>query len=227
MDPVGRAHARFDRFLVRYLEKSGITPSCEPGCFFCCYAWVEASLGEVEAIRREVSEALWARAVATGRRRAARLARKKADPELPRRHFLSREACPFLEDGRCGVYAARPLACRGVLTDLDPHYCAPGVVPGLQGAERARYLAALDPRRHGPEHYLKKPLKHAREAFFALLEAEASALGFTLAGELTVLAWLLSHPGFRRAQRRGKRAVKGWLKRRGLLGGAWGVYLVD
>jgi len=70
-------------------------------------------------------------------------------------------------------------------------------------------------------------LKHAREAFFALLEAEASALGFTLAGELTVLAWLLSHPGFRRAQREGKGAVKGWLKRRGLLGGAWGVYLVD
>jgi hypothetical protein len=97
----------------------------------------------------------------------------------------------------------------------------------LRGTERARYLAALDPRRHGPEHYLKAPLTRARAAFFALLEAEAKARGFTLAGELTVLAWLRTHPGFRRARRRGKRAVQAWLQKRRLLGGAWGVYLID
>ena len=57
--------------------------------------------------------------------RLALLAREKDDPGFPRRFFLSRSPCPLLEAGLCGVYAHRPLACRGVLTDEDPAYCDP------------------------------------------------------------------------------------------------------
>ena len=225
MDAVARAHAALDGFLTAYLERSGIAPSCRAGCFFCCYGWVEASLGEAERVLEAASDAARRRAYLEGRRRARLLVRAKNDPRLPERHFLAQSPCPFLEGGRCGVYSARPLACRGVLTDLDPAYCAPGATRRLRGRALLRYRSRLDPRRHGPEHYLRVPKEAARRRFFALLEAEARARGFTLAGELSVLVYLLQHPPFQAALKGGAGAVRAYLKRRRILGGRYGVWL--
>jgi len=225
VDAVARAHADFDRFLLDYLEQSGLRPSCRAGCFFCCYGWVEASLGEAERALGAADDAVRRRVFLEGRRRARRLARAKNDPRLPERHFLARVPCPFLAEGRCAVYPARPLACRGVLTDLDPAYCAPGATRRLKGRALSRYRSRLDPRRHGPEHYLRVPKEAARRRFLALLEAEARARGFTLAGELSVLAYLLQHPPFRAALEEGAGAVRAYLARRRILGGRYGVWL--
>jgi len=225
VDAVARAHAGFDRFLTDYLGESGLVPSCRAGCFFCCYGWVEASLGEAERVLAHAPAEARARALAEGRRRARLLARAKDEPRLPERHFLSRSPCPLLEGGRCAVYEARPLACRGVLTDLDPAYCAPGAVRRMPPRERRRYRARLDPRRHGPEHYLRLPKEEARRRFFQLLAEEARKRGFTLSGELSVLLYLLQHPSFQKAMGQGPRAVRAYLARRRLLGGAYGVWL--
>ena len=225
MARAGQVHQGFDRFLARYLKETGIAPSCRAGCFFCCYGWVEASLGEAERALRLAPPVVKERVRREGARRARLLARAKNDPRLPERHFLSRTPCPFLEGGRCAVYEARPLACRGVLTDRDPRYCEPGAVPALKGPERARYLAGLDPRRHGPEHYLRVPKEESSRRFFALLGAEARERGFSLSGELSVLAYLLGLPGFQRAMKKGPRAVRAYLRKKRLLGGRWGLWL--
>ncbi len=225
MELAARHHEAFDRFLTTYLRDAGVAPRCRVGCTFCCYGWVEASLGEAERVLAASDDRIRRRVYREGRLRADELARWKNDPRLPERHFLSGRACPFLRDGRCAVYDARPLACRAVLTDLDPRYCVPGATMRLSGRERARYRAALDPRRHGPEHYLRLPKEVARSRFARLLDEEAKRRGFTLAGELSVLAYLLLEPSFRRAQQQGPGAVRSWLGRRGILGGRYGVWL--
>jgi len=225
VEPVARAHRGFDRFVADYLKEAGIRPSCRRGCFFCCFGWVEASLGEAERVLQAASPAIRERARREGERRARLLRRAKNDPRLPERHFLSRTPCPFLAGGRCAVYEERPLACRGVLTDLEPAYCAPGANRALKGRALKRYRSRLDPRRHGPEHYLRVPKAEAGRRFFRLLDEEARVRGFTLSGELSVLVYLLLHPPFQKALKQGPGAVRAYLARRGLLGGRYGIWL--
>lgn len=85
--------------------------ACRRGCHWCCYLPVEASRAEavhaLEYAKRVHGEAAFD---ALGARiRAARefYPIRNAGPSS------ANPPCPFLADGACMVYAARPLACRG------------------------------------------------------------------------------------------------------------------
>lgn len=101
--------------------------SCKAGCSGCCdsqTAVFDVSPREWEAVTRYV-EASWSEE----RRRAFRerfdrehggrvgmykaLSLVRFFEPLADRYFAKQPyRCPFLEDGRCSIYAARPLACR-------------------------------------------------------------------------------------------------------------------
>jgi hypothetical protein len=97
-------------------------PACRAGCAHCCHQAVGVVAPEVLAIHdhlRKTRTRDGLAAVADRVRRADDRTRglpaaERLSPELP---------CPFLEDdGQCGIYPARPLACRGA-NSLDAATC--------------------------------------------------------------------------------------------------------
>lgn len=96
--------------------------ACVEGCAACCHMPVSLTLPEALAIHEHVA-ATWS----ASEREALRVvlaeasAAARADEEA---YFMARRPCPFLQqgddaaarargEGRCRVYAVRPLACRG------------------------------------------------------------------------------------------------------------------
>ncbi len=89
--------ARVDAFFARVTARHGHEMQCRPGCDACCRVHPGIPRGEAAEITALV------RSLAPGAR--ARLAARAEQPRDDR--------CPALEDdGRCAVYAARPLVCR-------------------------------------------------------------------------------------------------------------------
>ena len=96
----------------------GLTP-CDSGCSYCCH--IPTMITEREA--RELAKA-------TGRIPRARPAdvdtQAKLDASMERTMGVP---CPFLQDGRCSAYEARPFACRvHYAPTVDNLLCQ--VVPG-------------------------------------------------------------------------------------------------
>ncbi|BDG28284.1 YkgJ family cysteine cluster protein [Thermus thermophilus] len=209
MEAVERAFRALDEGIADYLARKGIRPSCGPGCFACCYGWVTASRLEAQALLPHLTEAQKARILEEGPRRLALLAREKDDPGFPRRFFLSRSPCPLLEAGLCGVYAHRPLACRGVLTDEDPAYCDP-----------ENPHPAPKPH-HGPGHFLRVPHRMARRRMEELWEEERAQTGFLVLGELSGLLYLLLT-----GLPEDREGVEARLEALGVLGGRFGFQVV-
>ncbi len=89
--------SRVDAFFARVHRRHGAEMDCGAGCADCCHVELPVTGLEADAVRRAAS-ALGGAA----RERLRRRARSR-----------TRGRCPALEDdGRCAVYAGRPLACR-------------------------------------------------------------------------------------------------------------------
>ena len=88
-------------------------PVCAPGCAFCCHLSVFAAVPEILHLAEHLRGALSAPDLAALSARVAAAAAAIAELSQEGRARAKR-ACPLLDEatGRCGVYAARPLACR-------------------------------------------------------------------------------------------------------------------
>lgn len=146
---------------VAAVERGGKSVSCREGCAACCrqavpLADVEAwALGDlIEAMpepRRAVIVARFAEAErkldATG---IAMLDvhGRSADEyrQFAKAYFDLRLDCPFLDNERCSIHAARPLACREHLVTSLPQHCwtiDSGLVEGVRSAPLAGALLRL------------------------------------------------------------------------------------
>ncbi|MER3553002.1 MAG: YkgJ family cysteine cluster protein [Meiothermus sp.] len=222
---VSQAHAELDRRSAAYLRTLALQPSCRKGCYFCCYALVMIGLAEAEYLRENLSPERLAQVEQTGRERLRQIARGKHRPNFATSYFLQANPCPLLtEDGACSAHAHRPLACRGVLTDLDAHYCTPGAVLNLRGRAKDDYEDQLRSY-HGPEHYLKTPWLLSEQTAQGLWETEQKVRGFTVIGELATLVYLRGQDDFQTALRLGPEATRRYLQRLSLLGGDWGFWV--
>lgn len=85
--------------------------ACRAGCAWCCYFTVDVRPVEAFAILDYVQRTLdgdeLARVRARIRRNSAELGALDEDARATRN-----VECPFLNAGRCGIYAARPQSCR-------------------------------------------------------------------------------------------------------------------
>jgi Fe-S-cluster containining protein len=87
------------------------TLACKSGCYWCCYFTVDVRAVEVFSIldfmARELSVAEQSRVRSEIAANSAML-RNLSDLERMRRNVK----CPFLAQGRCSIYEARPQTCR-------------------------------------------------------------------------------------------------------------------
>lgn len=96
MSRLDELHAKVDAFFARVEARHGDDMQCRTGCSDCCRVRLSVTAVEAAAIRAEAGT--WP----TVRRRALAAARP---PEEDR--------CAALDgEGRCRIYAARPIVCR-------------------------------------------------------------------------------------------------------------------
>jgi hypothetical protein len=122
---------KVDAFFARVKARHGDDMRCRAGCDGCCRGNLSVTALEAEEIR----EAVAALAADARQRAAARVAGGEG------------ERCAALEaDGRCAIYAARPLVCRshGLPVRMTSERGLP-VVSACQLNFTARGPAAADP----------------------------------------------------------------------------------
>lgn len=92
-------------------ERRAAELDCKKGCAWCCYLPVEASAAETERAlefaRQQFSDEQFAAFADRVHKAAAHY------PLSGDRPLRLNPPCPFLDDGACAIYTARPLACRG------------------------------------------------------------------------------------------------------------------
>lgn len=134
-----RSQARHDRGIAAAPDVSSL--ACRAGCSWCCYFTVDVRAVEVFAILDFVERCFSAeekqRYQEEVRANRARLSNLDEDARVTRNI-----KCPFLDAGRCTIYAVRPQSCRNYHAtdgagcqksfeepdnlDIDPDF-APGV----------------------------------------------------------------------------------------------------
>jgi Fe-S-cluster containining protein len=164
-------------------RKGDIT--CSAGCSSCCHAWLTVSTVEAEELVLALAALPTGERAAVRARGVAELAREAAG-ESP-------ERCALLDDdGRCQVYAGRPLVCRtqghalryptglipasaitrttpnGEVTwcPLNYHAHEPNAEDVLD-AERVDQILAVVAERHAAQHGLARHTRHALSALAA------------------------------------------------------------
>lgn len=222
---VRAAHKAQDRQSEVFLEQHQLNLSCRKGCFSCCLALVVVGLAEAEHLRERLELSVLQKVEQTGQERLKRIAKERNKPDFATRYFLEANRCPVLtNEGACSAHEARPLACRGVLTNFDASYCAPGAVPALSGQAKTEYQAALTAQ-NGPEHYLKRPWQSSQRQAQKIWELEQQQRGFTVIGEMSSLIYLLGLVEFQEALEGGLKPTQNYLKSLKVLGGEWGFWV--
>lgn len=99
----------------------GMTPTCRKGCSACCYWPFSVSVLEAALVLEcSIEEHKWTTARREVVQRTAGLTTGLAFDVW----LHGRIPCPFLVDGFCEVYKARPLSCRVTRTTEDPSGCS-------------------------------------------------------------------------------------------------------
>lgn len=109
--PVTPQVVRFYEAFDKMSDQSPVPISCKPGCTYCCHYHVMVSATEVFGLA-EAIERLPAATRETVRKRVGEVvARTKT---MTREEYIRTNVqCAMLLDGKCSVYTARPIACRG------------------------------------------------------------------------------------------------------------------
>jgi hypothetical protein len=96
-DRLRELFSKVDTFFAATKQKHGAAITCHAGCDDCCKRRFSVTMLEADAIRQALSE----------------LSDDDKETLAKRASHLEGTDCPALgDDGRCAVYAARPMICR-------------------------------------------------------------------------------------------------------------------
>lgn len=182
---------------------------CGRGCRECCSLAVNCTLTEAVALAQVLSDAQ-AGAVAAYAVRLGEMVAPMTDlKEYLRMQRRDMGWCPFLaEDGACGVYAARPLSCRALLSTKESYYC--GVdFSDLTSEQKQEYALSLDRSvTDFPLHYIASTRETGGEMETRALKLMQKQFGFALYGTMPVLVYLVREKGLAEAAVLGRDAAE-------------------
>lgn len=136
--------------------------ACAPGCGACCHQLVAIAPAEAAVIAQFVAQNFTAEERAELAERVRALDTATRDKTAIERARM-RLPCAFLVNGRCSIYAARPLRCRGVHS-RDASHCGWVLVNPDAAAERRG-------KRTGPGPFLVASVKIMDAALTGLARA--------------------------------------------------------
>jgi len=97
--------AKVDAFADATAARRAADLQCRAGCASCCHVWLTVSPVEAQAVRGAL-------AALAAEERSAISARGRRELEREARHEGEPRCAMLDDDGRCAVYAQRPLVCR-------------------------------------------------------------------------------------------------------------------
>lgn len=184
-DTVDRAYAA--------IEAQGGRPACRKGCSWCCVQTVAMSVFEaaplVEHVRRTWTDEQRAALLERARRVLATLSTHANDADRIRRRI----PCVFLqEDGACGIYDVRPLACR-VFNSQDLAACLrvfeqgdlSRPPPGYSVSLALGYPATVEPARL---MFMRAAIGILERAGLAQVDAASQRVGLAEGAHARILA---------------------------------------
>lgn len=200
-----------------YLARGGLI-HCARGCANCCNLAVETTLPEAiqiasllnveqtENLQSYIDRLLPALSQVTDLKSYLRLHRQKIGP------------CPFLtEEGACGIYSCRPLACRALLSTRNSDWCAVDFAD-LHPLENEAFMSSLDREVVAfPTHYAAVPQQLAVEQEGELNHAMQESFGCRVSGNLPLLVWLERQHNLSTQLSQDVAATQEWLHNRQLL----------
>lgn len=219
-EEVRAIHARMDAEVTAWQQAyaaGGGKIHCGRGCVNCCRLAVEATypeaLAAAEAFSGDQLSSLegWVGGL-------KEMLMGSTDLKDYLRLYRQRMAgCPFVEeDGACGIYGVRPLACRALLSTRNPDWC--GIDLGaLHPLERQAFLSSLDPSVVAwPTHYAAAPQDAGRELEAEISLRMAQLYGFSLSGNFPYLVWLIVKRDLGMMVLRGEESVRALLREEGV-----------
>ncbi|WP_171984955.1 YkgJ family cysteine cluster protein [Janthinobacterium sp. LM6] len=109
--PVTQQTMRFYTAFEDMITRSNSPISCKSGCTYCCHYHVMVSATETFAIAEAIEKLPQARRdVVIGRVHNVAARTREMTSEV---YTTTNVECAMLLDGKCSIYAARPIACRG------------------------------------------------------------------------------------------------------------------
>lgn len=182
--PVPGRSTKAMALLARMLDKGGESApdsgkiACREGCVWCCDLYVSAPAPQIFAIADHIRATAADMAVEIARLEAADAATRGKDAAARAGENL---LCPFLADGRCGIYAVRPAACRthcsfsaaaceAAFRGGPEEIPVPDHIPALRGGVEQALAAVLDNWRLPAGNY---ELTHAVLVALRVPDAEA------------------------------------------------------
>jgi Fe-S-cluster containining protein len=191
---IRRQQSSFDRQIQDSIAEDmqrGGRIFCARGCRNCCTLTVNCGFSEALLVAESLTENQ-ATALADYAARLRKLL--PGAPDLKAYLKMQRQQlgdCPFLDlAGICGIYPARPFACRALLSTRPADWCGVdfGTLPAI---EKQLYLASLDRTIVDfPTHYLAASRDIGQQLESEALLEMAKTCGFTLSGNLPYLVWL-------------------------------------
>ncbi len=107
------ADARMDVYRQTFCDERGIALACHAGCAYCCHGPVHLTPIELLNIVLHLDSSAVSAACRTGFRDRIREKSVRVREMPVAVQMLQTIPCPFLQEGHCGIYAVRPLFCRG------------------------------------------------------------------------------------------------------------------
>jgi len=164
---------------------------CTKGCGNCCSLAVNCTFTEALCTAGSLTtpQALQVRRHALGLKSLVNEASDFAS--FLKMHRKQLGFCPLLsEEGSCGAYAKRPLACRSLLATKDKSWCGADF-GALPPEEKQAFIESLDRNVVAfPMHYVCATQDIGQEVETGLAQQMTKHFGFSLYGNFPVLIYL-------------------------------------
>ena len=180
---------------------------CQKGCAGCCTLAVNCTAAEAVLLAAELDDRRKEELTSYIERLKMGIAGVSDLRGYLRMHRKELCGCPFLDDGICGVYPARPISCRALLSTMESRWCGADFSE-LGSGEKQAFADSLDRSAVAfPMHYLASPQSAGRELEMQASMQMAKEFGFSLYGSMPVLVHLFTESSLMEAFGSGPEAV--------------------